>query len=390
MSRSGLLAAVILLTALLGYGAPTRGALPVTARLDPVHRPSAAPAFVPCSPVAKRTIDPLIAPEETDLNVRVRLEFNCPTDARKLNLFILQNGESVGSAPGEMTLNVNLMEALRSFITSIDRTTGSRGGYLLFAQDAATQIPLSSFSTWPQSYGGWVTSALPTGGMLKAMRDAAAQLPADPDADGAENILLIVLAGAQTIGTPAEREQACEAVAAAHARVAAISMQAPSNAGTLHDFPCIDWLVRSAEVDGSDLGRAFDDMRDIILRPPTVESIEVYDGLTDDFDYVRGSGRPRDPDTLFAGEMTWSLASPTPGEQVISYRVHGNPGKSDILTTVSRDARATFEYADGSRADLVLDNPVVCLHQRRTTRFCDRMTARAPVYLPMARRGTGG
>jgi hypothetical protein len=350
---------------------------------------SAVPAADrPCAVRASRAVSPLVVPEQTEVRSTIRFGFECPTGQRRLNLFILQNSGATGTVIGEEGLNANFRSAMQSFIETIDPLSGTRLGYMTFSTGATTQVPLTALDAWPSTWGSTLSSTSPTSGLLKAMRGAAAALPADAAEHGAENAILIVLSGTDSIGSMADKQSACAAVRAVHARVGALSMYGPSNNGTLHDFPCVDYLVRSAEQDGSDLADAFGAVQEGLLDATQVESVEVYDGQTDAFAYVQGSGSPHEPDTAFGGELTWSFPAPDAGENTVGYRLLANPGWTDVMARASREARVTFFFTDGSQAPIVVDNPTVCIHRRRDDAFCSRPTP-APVLLPSLRRGFG-
>jgi len=349
------------------------------------ERPLAPPDVAwPCNPSVERTIEPLVISDLSETTVKVRFNFACPTGKRKVNLAIVENGQTA-TIPGEPQLTANLSVALQAFVNAIDPATGSRGGHIIFDTAAHGRLGLSAFSTWPPDWADvWVSGRMPTAGMLPALRDAAAMLPADAAAQGAENIVILILAGTDPIGTPEDMEASCRALAGAGARLAAVALPAPGNNGTLHTFPCISWYLRSTESDGSDLASVFQELGTKILEQPQVDAVEVYDSLTDAFGFVRRSGVPRDPDSIFTNQLTWTFPMPTAGEQVLQYRVKAMPGWMDTHAQISTEARFTMFYSDGTEYRRSLQNPSLCIYNRHNPEYCETPPPTLPAYLPIS------
>lgn len=362
---------VFLLSSLLS-GAPVGGeAIP-------------SPGQAPCVPGASRVVTPPVIAEEGLLTVSVAYRFDCRSERRPVNLVFLQNGETGGDGVGvDVEINRNYASALGAFLDTIRTQKGSRGGYSVFGHGFTKEVPLQPFSQWPDEVGAWLGPSVDTSGLLPAMHDAASQLHSGA-APGAERVVVIVLASQRPIGSAADQAAACRAIRDANARVAVLSIEAMRGSGGLGDLTCIDWFLRSTDGRAADLPRAFDQLAEAVLKGRSVTSVEIAESLNDAFRYVEGSGEPREPDTRFGGELTWMFDDP-PAEGAVAYRVRGATGWADVRLPLSRSAKATFVYSDGSVFEVPLSNPSVCVHARNDASFC--AVGGGVAFLPTALSG---
>jgi hypothetical protein len=364
-----------------------RSAAPVAAL--PVRGGAGAPwspLAAPCGIHAQRKVDPLVVSEGRSVPVGVDFGFDCPTGQRKVNLYLLVNGPAVASGePSLVTLNAALNAALRGYLARIGRASGSRGAYGVFGDTFNAQWGLKSFADWPADLGAWVTPAIDTHGLMTALVRAAADLPRDPGADGASNVVVAILGSSRPIGSTEEIQAACSALAAADARLVLIALESLRGSGGLHDLTCIGTFLRATDAAGADLDDVFDELAATTIDEARVQSIEVFDGLSEPFSYVNGSGDPRDPTTVLGNDLTWTFEAPVSGEHALGYRVEPAVGWTDVRRRLSREAYVRFVFADMTEASVPLYNPTMCIHAYRHPAFC----ASLPAFLPMTLRRHG-
>lgn len=344
------------------------------------------PGQAPCSPSASRVLEPRTIAEEGRLSVSVEYRFDCQGAERPVHLVFLQNGEIGGDGVGvDVEINRNYATALGAFVDTIGKRTGSRGGYSVFGQGFVREVPFQPLSQWPDDVAAWLSPSVDTSGLLPAMHDAASQLRSNaaPDAD---RVVVIVLTSQQPIGSAEDQAAACRAIRDANARVALLSIEAMRGSGGLGDLTCIDWFLRSTDGRAADLPQVFDQLAEAATERPRVTSIEIADSLNDAFRYVEGSGEPREPDTRFGGELAWVFDDP-PDEGTAAYRVRGATGWADVRLPLSRSAKATFVYSDGSVFEAALPNPPICIHARNDTSYCEGGAGASVAFLPTALSG---
>ncbi len=137
------------------------------------------------------------------------------------------------------------------------------------------------------------------------------------------------------------------------------------------------------------LDSATEQMLRVLAHPGSIVRAELSDYIASSFEYVEGTGVPRDPDYIVLSEHVWRFEPREQRlEQRLDYRTLVRPGFGELITPLSVDSKLIVEYADGSTAEHPLPNPELCIHWPGREGFCLDWLRQAGLrlYLPRLER----
>lgn len=390
--RAALLAACALLAALFAATAALPGTTPVghaapasqTGPLqdEPTETPEPQEGITPCDTKGRHSIEPRIVEEGEQVTVKVEYDFNCSSDGtRQVDLmYVLENNgmlKLVGESPGQSLLN-NLKDGMQRLALAVDWRNESRVGMIWYGCNWQGIVPIGSGS---QHYDLWlrqinaIRGQVPGGAnpatSLRAASSDLNNLAKDPD-NPVPGVMILIDAGSpgcQGAPPPQEAglEQACNAAKAEGNVLALVSLEAAQ--GRLRGCNSRGWYWRSGREDGSDLPAIFEQIRDQLLFSKRPSETHYNDFLqTAYFEYVFGSGIPRDADNIFFNsDLTWEEPVPQNpvGAYQYEYKVQTLVGSGGAVSpiTIAPGPQITLYYADGASNRVLLENQDVCIYR---------------------------
>jgi hypothetical protein len=334
-------------------------------------------SLVPCNLRGKHDVDPRIVEMGSDVTVSVDYSYNCITEGtRQIDMVLVV--EDTGALridrdrAGQQPLE-NLKDGLQRFVIAIDPTNDSRVGMVKYASNWTGAPPIGSGEDHFQAFlnalnqvRGALGGCANPGSALRAASGMVNSL-GKPDPTDPPSLMIIVDAGAPPCsGVPPSQEagigNACDAAKAEQVTVVLVALRASN--GRLRGCNTPGWYYRSSSDTGSDLPGIFEDIRDRTLRdqkPRETLYSDFFDTLY--WEYVFGSGAPRDPDTFF-GDLIWSEQVPQVprGNYRYSYRMKATNGPLVGPVTLDPGPALQLIFSQVSE-EWFLPQKEVCIHR---------------------------
>lgn len=372
-------AIVATIATIAGGAAVVRGSAPAQ---DPELR---------CNPVAERRIEPRVVPAGDPVDVRVTFDYACSDVERTIYFYlVVENSESMnpGGFGGRAHFE-NAKAGMVAFIDQIDFDNGSRGGLIVYAASASERIALREGSGGKSALKSAVNGLSTAGGSANAAGDAvelAAQklLEAETD-ESVSKVILLIDAGATITTSIDDIVRACHAAADEGITVSVMSLR--DTEGRLAECAPEHQRHSASRPSGEDIPEKLEYVGDGLARADQADLLSVSDQITAGFAYVAGSASPREPDIFFANEIGWDFMPPPPEEgHELTYRMSTGYEIAGTINFPSIESFFTIFYADGSFAEIDLENPEVCVHPPGNPDFCEEfivtLTPMAPTDTP--------
>jgi hypothetical protein len=304
--------------------------------------------LIPCDPVYTRSIEPRIFKIGEETTVRAEYNFKCTGEARKLNYFlVIENSGALRQGRGGREALDHVIEGAQDFVNQVDYANGSQGGLVLYAATSTVRLPLQ---------GG--NSA----GAGAAIRDATGLLPTSVESEFA-NVLIIVDAGASETTDPlVTRHTACNAARQAGVTVAVVSF--PNAQGRLVQCSSGGWFKQVTTHEGDNVEDIFAEFAEGMLRGKMMTEVTYSESLVDGFEFVDGSGYPREPDyPPVYGAFGWTFGRDAPQSVQFNVRASEDLAGTGHPRPLVDFAELLFEFTDKTRARAYLPNPDVCVYR---------------------------
>lgn len=358
---------------------------------------SAAGAFAPaqdeairCDPVAVRVVDPLAVPAGETIDVDVHFDYACSEVERTIYFYlVVENSENLdpGGFGGREHFD-NARDAMSAFVEEIDFGNGSKGGLIVYTANESERLALQSGDGGKRSLQSALNSLTTSGRSANASGEAIELateklLEAEDEGEAVVHRAIVIVDAGATMSAPrVEPLEACQAARDAGIQVAVLSLR--ESEGRMAEC-APEHLRRSASrPNGEDIPPEMEDLGDGMSRADQADLVSVFDQFESGFSYETGSGIPREPDIFFINEVGWDfLPPPAEGGESLGYKIRvGEAAAGSILQASSRPL-VTLNYADGSFAELEVENPDICVHPRGNPAFCeDFIGTLTPVALP--------
>lgn len=386
--------------------------LPQARRLLQAPTPTADPdktyyylgGYAPCNLQGKHTVKPPTVQEGKTVTVDVEFTFNCGTEEiKKVDMVLMvENTGSLklNSVNGKQQPLDNLKLGLSDLARNIDPLNGSRVGLVQYGCDTHPNPPIGvgqdHFDRWRDALQR-MSGNLPGGSNPgTALRESTGQLAAlaKPDPFDPPGFIVIIDAG----GTPcngaprpqaADISDACDAAKANKATVALVALR-PSQ-GRLRGCNTPGWYWRSSNDNGTDLPQILGDIKDRIFKGARPNRT-AYDVFLNTYlwDYVTGSGIPRDADITFP-DLAWEEDLGTRRKATFSYhyellaREGSAPAPWSSISVPDGGIPSPlieFLYNDGSSDQIVVPDSPLCIYRPNKEAqdcgaFVSQMTATA-------------
>ena len=204
---------------------------------------------------------------------------------------------------------------------------------------------------------------------------------AKPDPTDPPSLMILIDAGAPGCsGVPPSQQaglqQACNAAKAEQVTVVLVALRGSN--GRLRGCNTPGWYYRSSSDVGADLPGIFEDIRDRTLRdqkPRETLYSDFFDTLY--WEYVFGSGAPRDPNTFF-GDLVWSEPVPQVprGNYRYDYKMKAINGPYVGPITLSPGPALQMIFSQNTE-EWFLPQKEVCVHRRdRKEQDCGQFALR--------------
>ncbi len=375
-----LLAAVVL----FGMAVSVPGASAAPARLPVMQEePTPTPqilqdsSLVPCNLRGKHDVEPRIVEEGSEVTVSANYSYNCITEGtRQIDMVLVLEDTGIlrieRDQAGEQPLT-NLKDAIQRLVLAVDPTNGSRIGMVKYGPNWTGAPPIGRGEDHFQAFlnainlvRGALGGCANPGSALRAASGMVNSL-GKPDPTDPPSVMVIIDAGAPPCsGVPPSQQaglqNACDAAKAEQVTVVLVALRASD--GRLRGCNTPGWYYRSSSDTGSDLPGIFEDIRDRTLRdqkPRETLYSDFFDTLY--WDYVFGSGAPRDPDTFF-GDLVWSEQVPQvpKGNFRYSYRMKALNGPTVGNITLSPGPALQLIFSQVTE-QWYLPQKEVCVHR---------------------------
>ena len=340
-----------------------------------------------CNPVAERVVDPLVVPAGDSVDVSVNFDYTC-TDVERTIFFylVVENSENLN---GGRSFFRNAKDGMEAFVEEIDYSVGSQGGLIVYTANESERVALRDGEGGKRALQtavkGLSTAGRSANGASDAVELAMEKLLEAEVPENAHRVIVIVDAGAAIAVALDDTLAACQAAADADIQVAVMSLR-DSEARLAECAP--EHLRHSGyRPEGIDMPPEFTEMGDGISRADQADRVNVFEQIDSGFKFQLGSGDPRDPDVFFANEIGWDLLPPPPeGGQELGFKLDVSMDAAGTIGQTSLQTYMTMFYADGSIAEIELDNPEVCVHPPGNPAFCEdfigTLTPPAPTAVP--------
>ncbi len=355
-----------------GYGVPP------DALLWPEQGPD--PSGLRCDPVAVREASPRVVSVDGMVDVRVEFNYQCTEEKRRIFFFLAVENSDKTQPSGRTgrRLIANIREGLANFVGKIDYENGSQGGLILYNTNDIVRMDLQGGGGGQQALINAVNN-FPTGSSrsARAAGDAVAKatelLAAAEAPPGTMKLILVFDAGAPMTNPQVEIADACQAAKDAGIHMAAFALESAGD----RFKECADEISfrGSGREGGQDIPEKLEAFGDGFARADQVGQLLLSDRISQQFDYVPGSGRPTEPYN-FMNEIGWDILPPPPPEgHVYEYQLSIDEGAENEVVSLSDEALLTLFYLDDSFGELSLDNPEICIHTPGRRTVCDNFVA---------------
>lgn len=381
------------------------GQLPVTHRLLQEPTPTVDPdktyyylgGYAPCNLTGTHAITPRTVEEGKSVKVSVEFSFNCGTEEIKqvdMVLMVENTGSlKLNTVQGKQQPLDNLKQGLMDLVRNIDPLNGSRVGLVQFGCD---QHPNPPIGTGQDHYDRFRDAVQRMNGNLPggsnpgtALRESSGQVAAlaKPNPLEPPSFIVVIDAGGQPCnGAPppqaADIADACDAAKANKATVVLVALR-PSQ-GRLRGCNTPGWYFRSSNDNGTDLPQILAEIKDRIFkgsRPNrTAYNVFLHTYL---WDYVVGSGIPRDADITFP-DLAWEEDLGTRRRATFSYSFELRSREGSAPAPWSSIAvpgsgipspMIEFLYNDGTSDQIVVPEELVCIYQPNKPQQCNQFLA---------------
>ena len=350
---------------------------------------------VPCDPKVKRTVDKQIVQEGDTIRVTVEYSYACSSDTKKINfMLVVENTENL-RGPRDQRLK-NVKEGLKSFVNQVDFSNGSKVGLELYADDFSVRMPLRGESGQGNVKEDMLSQisriqTKPIGnsaGAGPAIRDATGQLPIGVISPNFINVMLIVDAGASETSKPLiNRADACNAAKDSGVIIGVVALK---DAGyRMYNCASPGWFKFSQSDEAAEVTGFFSEFSDKLLRGMQATKDEYEDNQDATFEYVVGSGNPRDPDLTLGSDYVWKFTT-QPGRPVsrrVMYDVKAAELGESQVVPLSIESFLNLSFTTSNRS-VQMPNPDICIYTAEKPEFCDAFrsqltaTAQAVVATP--------
>jgi hypothetical protein len=344
-----------------------------------IRSPGAAPRLR-CDPTARLDASPRVVAANGTVHVRIDFGYRCPEARPQVHALILvENTEPLQPSgfAGRAQIG-NVREGLVNFVEALDFGNGTQGGLLLYGNAVSVRTPLGGGSGGRQELITAVENFATAGGRQataagEAVTKATELLSAVDAAPGATKLMLIVDAGAPQ----GDAEALTAACGAARSAGLSVAVMALSTAGDRMKGCADDNLFRATSSEfAREVPETLGTLGYGVANSNQVATALVGGRLAAGFDYVAGSGRPREPDVRFGRELGWEFSPPPPAEgHVVELDVAVDPGLVNEVGPLAEVASLVLNYADGSAGELPIPVPEVCVHAPERRAFCDPFLA---------------
>ncbi len=373
-----LLAGSLSLPALMAAD-PARSAASARAGLDGIDQEIGAPD-AHCAPRLERQLSSQVVEAGTSLQVDLSYHYRCPEGKRQVFFMILvENSSSFGSGFGGRSRASNTKDGLQAFVEHMDfETAGSRGGLILYSAGATVQSALRGGPGGKQALisaiGGINSGGGSAAGADDAIDLAVQELDSAPAGEDIDKVILLVDSGEALEAGGQAALDACTAVRDQGIRMAVVGLE-PAE-GRMQDCADERFYIGSVRGNGEDVPDRIGQMGDGLARAHHIDLTQYTHLLSQYFDYVEGSARPREPDVVFAGELFWEFAEPPPDEgYTLSYRLRPIGDISNEIVELELESSLDLGYADTSLVRLQVEPAEICVHSPNSPGFCDDFAA---------------
>lgn len=345
---------------------------------------------LPCGLTGERVIDPVLVAETGEITVNVRYGYSCPTDTKRVNIFMLiENSRELDrSGWGAREHMSNLREALGLFVDKIDYDTGSKGGMMLYSNRHSTKVELSGGASGKAQLKSAVRSFQVGNGTTanafgEAIQEASAVMLAEEGSENATNAILFVQSGARVTSPSVDIDEACQAAKDAGITIAGIALEGVEE--PLASCTSEGWFRTAARDNGEDLLRIIPSLGSGLVSGHQAAFVEYCDGLAQDFEFVEGSAIPRPPDSSALDTYCWQDMPPAPTEgYTLTYKIKPKRDTANAVVATSLDVVIRLTFEDSTWAEEFLDPPDVCVYKPGEADFCDRFARTLTPPVPTA------